>query len=117
MKSLKIILAILMCGIVVLSGSVYGYKEPKDPNDYANDNELTNITAGVDKIWGSVLVIVQIVSVACVVFAGLRYMYSTPDKKADIKRGLIYLVIGATFVFAASTVIRFIYNVGNDFIT
>ena len=37
-------------------------------------------------------------------------MFASADQKADIKKGLIYLVIGAILVFAASTVVNIIIS-------
>lgn len=84
-----------------------GSYRPIDPSSGNNVNN--DVKKAVDRVWSTVIVIVQIVSVACVVLAGVRYMYASADKKAEIKKGLMYLAIGAIFVFAASTVIRFIY--------
>lgn len=85
------------------------YYRPQKPS--GTSNTVDGVITGVNKVWSSVILIVQIVSVACVVIAGVRYMFASADKKADIKKGVMYLIIGAIFVFAASTVIRFIYNI------
>ena len=37
-------------------------------------------------------------------------MFASADQKADIKKGMIGLVIGAILVFAASTVVQFIIS-------
>ena len=79
----------------------------KDPG--YNQNLVPSQLAGKTKnVWATVVVLVQIASVACVVFAGLRYMFASADQKADIKQGLIYLSIGAIFVFSAITIIQFV---------
>lgn len=88
----------------------------KLPDDIGDD-KISGVTDLADRIWSSAILIVQVVSVGCVVFAGLRYMYASADKKADIKKGMMYLAIGAIFVFATSTVMRFIFSIGNSIIT
>lgn len=75
------------------------------------DDQLRGTTAN---IWATVTVIVRVVAVACVVFAGIRYMFSSADQKADVKQGLIYLAIGATLVFAATYVINFVVGAANE---
>jgi len=92
-----------------------GYDEPCIPS--VGNNQVNTVITTVDKVWASVILIVQIVSVGCMAFAGVRYMFASADQKADIKKGLIYLVIGATLVFATSTVIKFVFNIGNEIIT
>lgn len=138
MKTFYKILPVVLCLLCIL-GNVYAnddlynseckkliYDDPDDdekdvyvyvpckPNE--GNGQIDNLISSVDKVWASVLLIVQVVSVACVVFAGVRYMYASADKKADIKKGLTYLVIGATLVFATSTIIRFVMSVGNEII-
>ena len=68
----------------------------------------------IKNIWATISVIVQIISVGCVVFAGIRYMFSSADQRADIKKGLIYLTIGAIFVFGTTMVIQFIIDATNE---
>lgn len=87
---------------------------PYYPN--SGDNTIEGLTRLTDTVWSSVITIVQAISVGCVLFAGLRYMYASADKKAEIKKTMIYLVVGALFVFATSSVIRFIYSVGNSIV-
>lgn len=65
-------------------------------------------------IWESLITILQIASVAGVVFAGVRYMFASVDAKADIKKSMIHLVIGMVIVFAASTIIRVVIDVFNE---
>lgn len=68
----------------------------------------------VEKIWGTVVIVVQVLAVGCVVFAGLRYMFASADQKADIKKGLMYLTIGAILTFGAITIIDIVTKVFGD---
>ena len=60
---------------------------------------VTNIAAN---IWSTIIVIVRILAVAAVVFAGIRYMFASADQKADIKKSMGILVVGALLVFGAT---------------
>lgn len=118
MKKLNKIL-VIMCVVFIISFSsvvVATVRPPTDPKGN-EDEKIDNLTNYADDIFATVISIVQVVSVACVVFAGLRYMYASADAKADIKKGLMYLAIGAIFIFCASTVIKLIFHVGSSFIT
>lgn len=77
---------------------------------------IGTVDTGVKKVWGTVTTIVQILAFAAVVFAGLRYMFASADQKADIKKGLGMLAIGAILVFAASTVVKFVVSAANEII-
>ena len=74
------------------------------------------ITAAAGRTWATVVTIVQILAVAAVVFAGLRYMFASADQKADIKKSMGTLAIGAVLVFGATTVIKFVSNATNQII-
>ena len=66
------------------------------------------------KVWGTVLLILQILSVAAIVIAGIRYMFASADGKAEIKKQTIGLMVGAVLVFGASSVIGLITNITSD---
>lgn len=66
------------------------------------------ITSTAKNMWSTVTIIVQILALAAVVFAGIRYMLASSSGKADIKKGMIILVVGAVLVFSAATVLQFI---------
>ena len=66
------------------------------------------------KVWGTVLLILQILSVAAIVIAGIRYMFASAEGKAGIKKQTIGLMVGAVLVFGASGIIGLITNITND---
>ena len=66
------------------------------------------------KVWGTVLLILQILSVAAIVIAGIRYMFASADGKADIKKQTIGLMVGAVLLFGASSVISLITSITSD---
>lgn len=76
-----------------------------------NINEVGETKGIFDNIFTTVLFLIQIASVAGIIFCGIRYMYSSADRKADIKAGMIPLVIGIVLVFCASTVAQFVVKV------
>mgnify|MGYP004616030657 CR=1 FL=1 len=83
----------------------------KDTNGkQLSTGSVTDVDKAVGSIWSTVLTILQILAVAAIVIAGVRYMFASADQKADIKKGMIGLVIGAILVFAASTVVQFIIS-------
>lgn len=80
------------------------------------DKNITNPTGSiglenkVGNVWGTVLTILRILAVAAIVFAGVKYMFASAEGKADIKGGMIGLVVGAIMVFGASIVIDIIMS-------
>lgn len=87
--------------------------------DGFNENLITESTLGGNQakiettangIVGTIIYVVQVLAVAGVVIMGVRYMFSSPEKRADIKKDSINVIIGLVIVFATSFVISLIVN-------
>ena len=65
-------------------------------------------------IWSTIKVVAYVLAVGTIVFAGLKYMFASADQKADIKKSIGILIIGAIFVFGATLIIDIVSNVTND---
>lgn len=105
---LKAFACIMFITIIVVN--VFAVQDP----GYSENLVPGALKTKTKNIWATVEVIVQIVSVACVVFAGLRYMFASGDQKADIKQGLTYLTIGAVLVFGATLIIDLVVKGFNE---
>ncbi len=68
----------------------------------------TKVEGVIIRITSTILTILQMAAVAGIVICGVRYMLTSAEQKADIKKSMIYLVIGCVIVFATSTVVQFI---------
>lgn len=104
------VMPILMLAVVV-STSVFGIS-PSIPT--TTGNKLTGVTNLAGSIWNTVAVVIQILAIAAIVIAGVRYMFASADTKADIKKQTIVLVAGAILVFAAVPIAKFIGDVANN---
>lgn len=113
----KTVIMVLMSVLVLLNFSI--------PSIYAADSSelgtgfnkdllptVKKVDKNIEKVTGNLLstiiTILQIVAVAGIVVCGIRYMLASADQKADIKKSMIYLVIGCVIVFATSTVVQFV---------
>lgn len=65
----------------------------------------------VNKVANTLILILQVCTVAGIIFTGIRYMYAGIDAKSQIKKTLPYLITGIIIIFAGPTVIGFIVNV------
>ena len=74
----------------------------------SKENRYDKFNKALYKIWGVILVVLQVASMSGIIFAGVRYMFASVDSKADMKKSMIYLVIGMVIVFAASSVVGFV---------
>lgn len=85
-------------------------------NAIEGGNAATTVTSAAQNVWQTVVTIVQILAVAAIVFAGLRYMFASADQKADIKKSMGILAIGAALVFGATLLINLVFNATNAII-
>lgn len=104
------VIPIVLVLVVIVTTNVFGFDNFSTGMN-PGKQDVTSAKNAVQRIWGTVLLILQILAVAAVVIAGIRYMFASADAKADIKKQSIGLVVGAILVFAASTVINFIIKV------
>lgn len=103
---------------LVITSNVYGFNNfSTDKMQNLGNGSIKTADTAVNKIWGTVTLILQILAVAAIVFAGVRYMFASADGKADIKKQTIGLVVGAVLVFGASMIVSFIVNVTSDITT
>lgn len=112
MKKLMKILPVVLVAVFVMT-NVFAVSVPND-NELTGNKPLTGVTDLAKNIWATVSTVVQILAVAAVVFAGLRYMFASADQKADIKKSMGILAVGAILVFAATTIIKFVTGVAED---
>ncbi|MEG1990109.1 MAG: TrbC/VirB2 family protein [Clostridia bacterium] len=80
-------------------------------------SKITGITDLADNLWSTVATIVQILAIAAIVIAGVRYMFASANDKADIKKQTLILVAGAILVFAAVPIAQFIQNTASGAIS
>jgi len=71
-------------------------------------------TTVFSSLWATVVVIVQILSIAGIVAIGLKYMISSADTKADIKKSLFPMALGLVMIFSLSKVMTFIVDIGHQ---
>lgn len=104
--------------VLVLVVAVFAFVAPVFANPIIDTNISTTTTQGigaadeaVSKAWNTIRLILQIAAIAAVVFAGVRYMFASADQKADIKKSMGILAVGAALVFGATFIIDFIVDI------
>ena len=121
-KSKKIflrVIPVLIVLMVVFTTNVFAAGTQEGFWSFTNNmtvaaNKTGKTINSISNVWGIILTVLQVAAIAAVVFAGVRYMFASADSKADIKKQMIWLVIGAILVFGASTVIQLITNFADD---
>lgn len=106
-----ILLVVMM--LVMVSTSVFA-----DWNVSVTSNTSAQGTGTVTNIGGSVVGIVQVVgyvvAVVMLVIIGIKYITSSPEGKAEVKKTALYYVLGAALIAGAVTVAGVIFDFGSD---
>jgi hypothetical protein len=75
-----------------------------------------NFSVVEGNIWGTVSLVLQILSLTGVFVLGLKYMFASADGKADIKKQMIPLVVGLILVYGMASFMRFIVDTADQII-
>ncbi len=81
-----------------------------DPNASA----ISGIDDTVDRVWGTITVVVQVLAFIGIIFVGLRYMFASADKKSDIKGSLIFIILGIILIFAAGPLVKIVHKLAEQ---
>ena len=68
----------------------------------------------INNVWGTVKLILQVLSVTAVIVAGVRYMFTSSAGKANIKQQSLGLILGAIIVFASTEFVNFVVKIVKD---
>lgn len=116
MKMKKSIVVCLLCVITLLSITFPTFCNV-NTNSYAPIIKPADSTAVSDfagPIASTIQVIGTVISVGVMVWVGLRYMFASVEEKAEYKKTLLPIFIGAIIVFAISSLVKIIANIGFD---
>lgn len=112
-KIIKIIYILLMTIslLFIFKNAIYAREisVPASLNSIYTQDDTTIATIG-----GRIMWVMQIIfyasAVIILIFAGVSYMYAAPEGKAEIKKKMIYLAIGAILLFAAGGITQIVAN-------
>lgn len=98
----KLLIAILLIIIflMIFANSIFAADMNQIYNG-KNDKRVSNLASNV---LGVVQVVGYSAAVIMLTYIGIKYILSTPDGKADMKKQLIMYVIGAIILFGGATI-------------
>lgn len=83
-----------------------------DSSKIADDATQTPVfTEQFNKVWNTVIYLARVLAFIGIFILGLTYIFANSDKKADLKKGLLPVVIGIVIFFGSTYIIDFIKNV------
>lgn len=112
MKTMKKIASILLTiSILITLGTSVFAVDGVTIVSPGNGNAFSNMG---NKVLGYIRWFGYVIAVGMLLFIGIKYMMSSANEKADLKKGSINYVIGAVLVATAATVVGFFQTVGQD---
>ncbi len=87
-----------------------------DPSLINSGDVNSGIQNTTKSIVATLLLLLQVASVAGIIVTGLRYMFVSADAKADIKKSSISLAIGLIIVFCASSIVSVTTNIFDEMV-
>lgn len=114
-KTSKILISVLMITILMIAiiAPICNAASSYDPKKYNGSSSSVTVEK-MDSFGQSIVKIVttagSIISVVVLVVLGIKYMMGSAEEKAEYKKTLLPYIIGAAFVFAASTIANIIFN-------
>ncbi len=101
------IIPVALVAVVILANCVFAVDIPSGNSSKSTDKIVGNI-------WATVMTIMRVLAVGAIVYAGVKYMFASAESKADIKGGMIGLVVGAVLVFGATFLVDLLTNTANE---
>lgn len=109
---MKKVLKTFLLSILLISITTCSYSITVDNYKPKVDTDLANV---LKSIVGVVQIVGTGVAVIASIWLGIRYVLSSVDEKADIKKKLIPFVIGAIIFYGATGILQLIADVATWF--
>lgn len=119
MKALLVLLLILLISVMTIEAFATTSESAIDAmkNMEGSDLETSGGNEKVSKILNAILGLVQVagtgISMIMVAVLGIKYMMAAPSDKADVKKQIAPLVIGAIILFASVNLVNIIANMAD----
>jgi len=110
MKKSVVIILMLVLMIVFASNTVVALNVNQYTNIYENSSEEEGLRNIGGKVLGIVQVLGTIVSIAMFIVMGMKYMFTSVEEKAEMKKKMFPFLIGAILLFGGTGILTIIAN-------
>ena len=108
LKKISTVLIIFTLVILLVGSTVQAFNINDMKGTSSDAQEIKTVGNKVIQILS---VVGSILSVIVIIVLGIKYMIGSVEEKAEYKRTLLPYLIGACFIFAASSIAGIIYEV------
>ncbi len=79
------------------------------PSSDPNVSGIISIDNALSGVWKTIVIVIQVVAFIGIIIVGIRYMFVSADKKSEIKKSLIFVILGIILIFGAQPLVKAIY--------
>lgn len=112
MKKVKIIITIILLAILVCNCTFT--LATINPNDYkpnVSEGDAGGAIPLAQRIITTITIVGTVIFVIVVMVLGIKYMLGSVEQKAEYKKDMIPILIGAMLLFGSSWIVQLIYNI------
>ena len=115
-KILAIILLVVMILGMVGTSVFAAWNGPTvTPNQQATG--AASIVSASNSIVGVIQVVGYVVAIVMLIIIGIKYITSSPEGKAEVKKTALFYVLGAVLIAGAATIVGVIFNFGTEIVS
>ena len=114
-KEIKIVITIILILLMIITLETSVKADTADiisslsnPGDVDGTDEIVDLGK---KVVGVIQVSGAVIAIAIIALLGIKYITSSLEEKADVKKAMIPYIVGAFLLFSTTTVVNLIYNV------
>lgn len=106
-NKILLILVIALSILIILTNC--SYCDLVSDMDYRNETiESNKVTDGIAIVYRLIQYAGTGIALAMVMILGIKYMISSVEEKAEIKKQAVPIVVGSAFIFAASQIVAIV---------
>ena len=76
--------------------------------------DYDRVASFAGKIINVISVIGIVISVIMIIALGIKYIVGTVEERAEYKKNMVPMLVGAIMIFSISTIVDIIYNITNS---
>ena len=112
-KNIKKIISLMLTIAMIASMSSMVFALP-DSLTQIEDPTSNTFTSATNRVLGYVRFFGYAMAIGMLIYLGIKYMMSSANEKADLKKGSINYVIGAVVIAASTAIITALIEVSNE---
>ena len=119
-KSVKIISTLLLAVMLVMSIASVAFavvdidgtiSQVENGSTVSDTSKITTLGANIVNI---IQVVGIVISIIVLLVIGIKYIIGSAEQKAEYKKTMIPYIVGALLIFAATSIVKVVYQLANQ---